>query len=513
MEPAEIRAAIAHAFATAQWPWPEALREDEAFLDGLCALTALCERAGIDELTFATAVADEHIERSALARLLLQLRRAGVRTRQSTSGAAGVGEVIECATLAEALARIDERGIGDVLMQRSAVMGMGISQVALRLHAVGTEARTPQIAVISFEDQSGATGPGLFPQPGLDAPVEHDHHETDVRVRIMSPASSAIAHWFATLPADDNIWDWPVAEPPRPLAAPMTFSASRLNGFVKCPRRWFFEYLCDAIADEGSAATTYGKVFHEALEALHRVIRRPSEYSGNAILERLHAELDAAFERNREEFDSALEFEVSRLRARAVAAHYARWLRTEANDHPTVIESVESLQRWSLGGHEFVGFIDRIDRPQGGGPVIIYDYKTGRVEENPHEYLAALRRGDEAQLALYYTVRTMRGDDVGRLALVSLRDPRDSVWILALDMTNAAGAPVVERDERSGVVRTACTPEDIAQGVRALIERAGAITGGGFDHFAPGDDPPCGHCDYAGACRERPINEERVFAR
>jgi hypothetical protein len=87
------------------------------------------------------------------------------------------------------------------------------------------------------------------------------------------------------------------------------------------------------------------------------------------------------------------------------------------------------------------------------------------------------------------------------------------VWVLALDMTNAAGAPVVERDDRIGVVRTACTPADIEQGVRALIERADAITGGGFDHFAPGDDPPCGHCDYARACRERPIEEERVFAR
>src|SRR5260370_38947671 len=113
-----------------------------------------------------------------------------------------------------------------------------------------------------------------------------------------------------------------------------------------------------------------------------------------------------------------------------------------------------------------------------------------------------MRRGEEAQLALYYSVRKMRGDAVGRLALISLRDPRDPVWVLALDMVDDEGKAVVERNERTGVVRGACTPADMQAALDALLERADLLTHVGMEHFAPGDDPPCAHCSYARGCRE-----------
>ena len=65
----------------------------------------------------------------------------------------------------------------------------------------------------------------------------------------------------------------------------MTFSASRLNAFVTCGRRWFFEYLCDAVEDRGSIHATYGKVVHGALEALHRDVREPAAVDPRAYLE------------------------------------------------------------------------------------------------------------------------------------------------------------------------------------------------------------------------------------
>lgn len=405
--------------------------------------------------------------------------------------------------------------MSSVAMQRWVADAIGSPPNGLQLRTGGAEALVSGCATIAFADDAttaaqlaawtdafGVSGSTFEPASG------------DLEVRVDAPAAAALAQWCGAVEGADDVWTWPVPESPRPLVAPaMTFSASRLNGFVKCPRRWFFEYLCDALVDEGSAAATYGKVFHEALEALHRVIRMPAEFSGNAILERLHEELDMAFERNRDEFASPLEFEVSRLRARAVAAHYARWLRAEAQDHPMQVEAVESLQRWTMRGHTFVGFIDRIDRPVAGGPVTIYDYKTGRIGDDPREYVAAMRRGEEAQLALYYTVRRLRGDAVGRLALVSLRDPRDPVWVLALDMVDDEGKAVVERDARSGVVRGACTPADMQASVDALLDRADMLTRAGVEHFLPGDDPPCSYCVYANACRERPADGERIFAR
>jgi len=438
------RAAIERALAAGQWPWPEALRRNQAFIDGIVNLATQCVRRGVSEAALAATVADEYPARSALARLLLAAWRADPEPRE----VALCGGATRCTAAAVLIAELAGDG---------AMFG--------RLHSTAIEAT---------EDQ----------RIGEAAPDEED-----------------------ALP-------WPAPEEATPLVAPpMAFSASRLNGYVKCPRRWFFEYLCDAVQDEGSAAATYGKVLHEALEAFHRVVREPADWSGNSMLERLHSELDLAFERNREEFASRLEYEVSRRKARSVAAHYARWLRAEADGQPMRVEAVESLQRWSMGGHEFVGFIDRIDRPLAGGPITIYDYKTGRVAEDPQEYLEQIRRGEEAQLALYYAVRRLRGDRVGRLALVSLRDPRDRVWVLALDLAGEDSAAEVQRQARSGVLRSTFTDADIEASLAALTARADMLTQRGVAHFPAGVDPPCAHCAYLRACRDRPDAAERVFVR
>jgi RecB family exonuclease len=457
-----LRAAIERALGAGEWPWPETLRRDRAFVDGIVWLASECRRCGVSEAALAVSVADEHAGRSALARLVLIAGRAAPAEPEQP------GSVVL------------ERGSSEsVVLERSTSFSSAAASWIAEL--VGQPAWS-----------AGAPAPDAF--------------------QAMKWSTEALAPG-ARLDADD-VWSWPPPEEATKLVAPpMAFSASRLNSYVKCPRRWFFEYLCDAVDDEGSAAATYGKVFHEALEALHRVVRAPAEWSGNAILERLHAELDLAFERNRDEFASRLEFEVSRLKARAVGAHYARWLRAEAEDHPMRVEAVESLQRWSMGGHEFVGFIDRIDRPADGGPITIYDYKTGRIDEDPNEYLASIRRGEEAQLALYHAVRTARGDRIGRLALISLRDPRDAVWVLALDMTDAQGVPEVERISRPGVVRGVYTQADVDAAIAALLARADLLTRTGIEHFEVGVDPPCMHCAYAHACRERPDAAERVFAR
>lgn len=449
------RAAIERALESGEWPWPETLRRERAFVDGIVRLAAQCRSANVGEAALAAAVTDEHPGRSALARLVLAVHRAD-------SGEIGTEAEID--------------GTRDS----------------------GTHCAAAAVWIAELAGDERQSARSVIPEGG----ALMQHHQ-----RMVGSGDRA---------AEDatDFWSWPAPEEAPPLIAPpMAFSASRLNGYVKCPRRWFFEYLCDAVEDEGSAAATYGKVFHEALEAFHRVVRVPAEWSGNALLERLHAELDLAFEQNRDAFASRLEFEVGRLKARSVAAHYARWLRAEAEDQPMRVEAVESLQRWTMGGHEFVGFIDRIDRPVAGGPITIYDYKTGRVASDPEAYLEQIRQGEEAQLALYYAVRRLRGDRVGRLALVSLRDPRDPVWVLALDLVDAEGVREVERTPRSGVLSGTCSPADMEASLTALMARADLLTQRGVAHFEVGADPPCMHCAYARACRERPFEAERVFAR
>jgi RecB family exonuclease len=307
---------------------------------------------------------------------------------------------------------------------------------------------------------------------------------------------------------------WPQAEEASTFTAPpMTFSASRLNAYVKCPRRWFYDYMCEVLDDPPSLHAAYGRVVHDALESLHRQVRTPSNHEAPFILERLLRELDVAFGKARPDFDSQLEYEVSRCRARRMAEQYVRWLTLEAARAPMEIVHVELLQRQRFGGHDFVGYIDRIDRPVGGGPVTIYDYKTGRIDSNPREYLAKVRQGDEAQLALYYAMRRAGGDEIARIALVSIRDPRDDAWILALDIIDDDGKAVVEREAHDGVLRASSSRADLDMALAALIARCDFLTQVGLAHFPVGEDPPCNFCAYARACRERPRDGERIFAR
>lgn len=336
-------------------------------------------------------------------------------------------------------------------------------------------------------------------------------------VRVRRPSSAAVARYLRQRSEAESAivrLDRPSPEAGSEVVAPrMTFSASRLNMFVKCPRRFFFEYLCDAVEERSTSNAVYGKVFHAALEALHREVRVPSAWQRGEVLDKLCAQLDAAFGLAHREFESELEYAVLRLRARQVARHYVQWLFEEAADAPLEISEVEERHDVLLGEHRFVGYIDRVDRPQRGGPVTILDYKTGRIPDDPEEYLRQVRAGDEAQLAIYYAMRRARGDEVARVALVSIRDARDRTWVLALDVADEAGRPVAPRRDRAGVLRATCSLADLEASLAVLARRCDEITTAGFEHFSVGDDPPCSYCAYAASCRERPADEERIFAR
>ena len=333
------------------------------------------------------------------------------------------------------------------------------------------------------------------------------------RIEVASTWAQAAATLLGRAAAGAPALAWPDAEPrARVTAAGMTFSASRLNGYVTCPRRWFFEYLCGAVAESPSPHATYGKAYHAALEALHLDVRRPADVSPLEVEALLGRHLDAAFDRMSGQFASALEREVLRLRARRVAAHYARWLCGEARRAPYEIVELESRQSLALDGHRFVGYIDRVDRPLAGGPVTIFDYKTGRIESDAEAYLARIRSGEEAQLPIYYAMLCARGERVGRMALISIRETREQTWALAVDVGDDGVAALGGRRD-DGFVRVACTTEDLESSLRAISRRCTELVDEGNDHFPAGADPPCAFCDYASACRERPDDGERIFAR
>ena len=373
----------------------------------------------------------------------------------------------------------------------------------------------PELATMAFDDMPSApVAVARFAQAlECDQDILLRAYSSGVLVHVRAQGAAAAVSYLAQRVHADRRRFWLQPEVPESLRAPkMVFSASRLNSYVKCPRRFFYEYLCDVLDDPGSLHATYGRVMHDALEALHREVRVPSRHEPAFILDRLHRELEAAFGRARQDFATQLEYEASRWRARRMAEQYVRWLVAESARSPVEITGVELFERRRLGEYDFVGYIDRIDKPLEGGPVTIYDYKTGRIDSDPSGYLEKVRRGEEAQLALYYAMRRAAGDDIARIALVSLRDPRDDVWILALDVL-PDGEEASESPPIDGVLRAACSRQDLDASLAALFARCDMLAHAGVEHFAVGEDPPCHFCAYANACRERPIEGERAFAR
>ncbi|MBC5825498.1 MAG: PD-(D/E)XK nuclease family protein [Candidatus Eremiobacteraeota bacterium] len=579
------RAAVCAALRQETAAWRPREADSASFVDGLCALSAACDRAHVDAAALAFAGADADEVTSGIARVLLfarhldrgilaplgRLETTPAQTVGSLSGALAPGvtavpraalNAFCCAaadrsasrsgrhgarrkntSLAGAVAdagnlllAIDHRDAAAAAEAADAVWAMAsdppTTEVRLRILMDGLAAFAVASsecilvadtgcdstdALIVFGDAAAqpVRWAGFAAAVGVDAGVLSAAAQSTERIiAVDRPQAEAVAEFIVAGVGETTPWHWPRREAPRPLPTPaMTFSASRLNAYAKCPRRWFYDYLCDALEDPGSVQATYGKVFHEALEALHKEIRAPRDSDGALLSLRLADELDASFERRRFEFRSKLEYEVYRLKARLVAQHYVRWLIKEAAQRPFEIAELELHQRWSSLGHSFVGYVDRIDRPIGGGPITIFDYKTGRIDEDADEFLGRIRSGGEAQLPLYYAMRRDCGETVGRMALISIRDPRDSVWILALDIVDEKGQPLIAPVNGDGVVRARCSTADLETSLQKLIERCDMLARGDLDHFPAGDDPPCSFCAYARACRERPVAGERIFAR
>jgi len=130
-------------------------------------------------------------------------------------------------------------------------------------------------------------------------------------------------------------------EPPAPLRSRHAhFSASSLNTYVECKRKWYYRYSCAAIEDKGSSASFYGTAFHAALEKLHQEYPRPSEVSVPVLRTKLEGYLNGAFDRYSSGFDTPIELELQRRRARRTATRYIDWLAAQAARAPfTVISS------------------------------------------------------------------------------------------------------------------------------------------------------------------------------
>ncbi|HZO95397.1 MAG TPA: PD-(D/E)XK nuclease family protein [Candidatus Baltobacteraceae bacterium] len=315
------------------------------------------------------------------------------------------------------------------------------------------------------------------------------------------PASRAVEGVAPAAPVPD--------EPAAPVAVrKLSFSASSLNAYAECARKWWFRYVCAAVEDRGSSASFYGIAFHAALEDFHEAHVRFDGVDAEALGRELDGRVVAAFDRHRTRFEAPVEFELQKRRARRTAVKYLAWLLERARRTPFEVIGCETAADVELGGHRFVGYIDRLDRDLGNGTVTVVDYKTGSIATSAAEYLDEVRAFREFQLPFYYWARTAAGDVVTRLALVPLKDALLDVAPVELEVVTTSRSP------RSSGATGEIGSDELERARDRMIALAAELSSGTLAAFPATRDPDaCRYCAYADACRERPSAIEERFAR
>lgn len=290
------------------------------------------------------------------------------------------------------------------------------------------------------------------------------------------------------------------------------FSASALNTYAECARKWYYRYLCAAVEDKGSSASFYGTAFHDALEHLHAEFPRPAHADAAAMASRLKGYVNASFDRHRTNFDTAVEYELQRRRAQRTARRYVEWLVAESLRAPFTVIGCELEARLELEGFAFVGYIDRLDRDDRNDTVGVLDYKTGSIATSAAEYRDKVLQFRDFQLPFYYWARTACGDRVTRLALIPLKDAIADVRPISLEVVPVprSGSPRGRDAGPAGTISIA----DLERSRARMIEICTELTSGDIIHFDVTDDATaCTYCAYVVACADRPAAPEDRFGR
>lgn len=287
------------------------------------------------------------------------------------------------------------------------------------------------------------------------------------------------------------------------------FSASQLNTYAECRRKWFYRYVCAAVEDKGSSASFYGTAFHAALEAFHGEYPRPAGIGREELLRKLEGYLNDAFERHRAFFETPVEYELQRRRARRTAAKYVDWLCERAARAPFTVIGCELPAQLQLDGYDFIGYIDRLDRDDATGNVSVIDYKTGSIAATAAEYREMVRSSQDFQLPFYYWARTSQGDRVSTLALVPLKDALLDVSPIELEVI-----PVPSGAGRSKSAKGTISIIELEQARSRMIEICAEISSGSLRGFAVAQDASaCTYCAYTVACSDRPLVPGERFGR
>ena len=201
-----------------------------------------------------------------------------------------------------------------------------------------------------------------------------------------------------------------------------------------------------------------------------------------------------AFERNRDGFETRVEFELQVRRAQRTAQRYVDWLLVQELEAPFEVLGREVSAELDLDGRAFVGFIDRLDRDERTGDIGVVDYKTGSIATSAAEYGEKVRRFRDFQLPFYYWARTAAGDRVTKLVLIPLKDALLDVRPVVLEVGKTIKLADLERSRER------------------MIELSTLLASGEIRRFEPTENPTaCTYCAYQTACADKPPAEAQRF--
>lgn len=222
---------------------------------------------------------------------------------------------------------------------------------------------------------------------------------------------------------------------PRPLEKPITsLRVTQFRDYLACPYRFYLRHVLRLAALNDLAEEldplAFGSLAHDVLKAFGEAPDNSRLTDAEKIRGVLDAELDrlviGKYGRQRL---PAVDVQVEHLRLRL--ASFARWQSDWAAQGwrivKTEVEIAEGLAPLMVDGHPMFlkARIDRIDRHDGDGRHVIFDYKTSESGGHPDKAHRSKGQWVDLQLPLYRhltKVVEIDGDDVGLGYIVLPKD-------------------------------------------------------------------------------------------
>lgn len=202
----------------------------------------------------------------------------------------------------------------------------------------------------------------------------------------------------------------------------IVLSPSRLNDYLKCPRRFFYiKVMGIDIEDKEWDNANFGTVMHAVFETSVRKAKKEGKYPA-------YEEVITMFKKmmDDEAFSSEAKKEMFLKRGEnALRSYYPHFVETS----PSKIENIEmTLDAVQVGDDFISGKIDRIE-VNNDGTYELYDYKTGKPVSESKVAPGEEKEGYYNQLCFYkYAFEKLTGKKVSKTGLIYVEDCSKNVY-------------------------------------------------------------------------------------